>query len=354
MRFHGLLIVRDEADVILQSLEDMLTWVDTLHVYDLGSTDSTWDMVEDVAEHDERVFPFKSEPTVYSDSIRCFLFDRLRAGFDEGDWIIKLDADEFYPTPPPRFVRERLSAAEGMVYLQWYFFRLTTEEAADYGSGKVSIAADRLKSIRDRRRYYKVSQWSEPRMFRYRRSMRWPATAHWPYNAGLVARERLPVLHYPHRDPVQMARRFALRAAMKRRAAKAGNHWVTSDWRGELVDARTGVTVNAQHNLRVGLTGENGIDTGALLFWHPGTDLPEVRLYGQIPAWPKRLAQRLAHAALLPFLDKRRPTFNASSRPDVLTEEENAQIGAECVEAERRFLCNIPTPEASRELGTLG
>src|SRR4051794_26059234 len=126
MRFHGLMLVRDELDIIAQNLTHLLSWVDVLHVYDLGSTDSTWDIIQDFAARDSRVVPFKREPTVYSDSLRCVIFDQLRGGFEKGDWIVKLDADEFYPIPPPSFVTERLTAGEGMVYLQWYFFRLTT------------------------------------------------------------------------------------------------------------------------------------------------------------------------------------------------------------------------------------
>jgi hypothetical protein len=341
MRFHGLMLVRDEEDILAETLTHLLTWVDVLHIYDLGSTDSTWDIVHSFAEKDSRVVPFKREPTVYSDSLRCILFDRLRSGFRKGDWIVKLDADELYPVPPPTFVLERLSPAEGMVYLQWYFFRLTTAEAADYETGRVSIVEDRVRSIRERRRYYKISQYSEPRMFRYRPTMRWPQTTHWPYNAGLLARERLPVVHYPHRDSLQMARRFALRAAMKLRNAKAGDHWRTLDWHGDLVDVKTGQAVGANKKMPGGLAGENGIDTGPLYFWSPGVALSEVRLYGQIPRWPKRLAQRFAHTALLPLLDRLRPTFDREYVPDIITPEDNAQIGAQCRDAERVLLRQV-------------
>jgi hypothetical protein len=350
MRFHGLMLLRDEEDIISETLAHLLSWIDVLHIYDLGSTDATWDIVQDFASRDRRIILFKREPTVYSDSLRCILFHRLRNDFEKGDWILKVDADEFYPLPPPQFVKERLSSREGMVYLQWYFFRLTTAEAAAYESGMVPITADRSRPIGERRRHYKISQYSEPRMFRYRPTMRWPATTHWPYNAGLLARERLPILHYPHRDPLQMARRFALRAAMKRRAAKAGNHWRTTDWHDELVDEKTGVTVGAMKNVRGGLAGEKGIDTGPLLFWEPGTALPEVRLYSQIPTWPKRLAQHLIYPALLPLLDRLRPKYDQSFEPNVISVEENARIGAECINAERMFCCQRPLE--SETIGT--
>lgn len=332
------MLVRDEGDVIAETLQHLLTWVDVLHIYDLGSTDGTWDIVQNFAAEDSRIAPFKREPTVYSDSLRCVLFDHLRANFEKGDWICKLDGDEFYPLAPPDFVKERLTPAEGMVYLQWYFFRMTSEEAAAYESGKVSVAEDRLRPIGERRRYYKISEYSEPRMFRYRPSMRWPETTHWPYNAGLLARERLPILHYPHRDPCQMARRFALRAAMKRRAAAAGNHWKTADWREDLVDHETGVTLGAKRDVREGLSGENGIDTGPLLYWEPGTDLPDVRIYSHLPPRSKRIAQQLLYGTAVPVLDQLRPHFDKSSQPTLIMEKENSSIGAECSAAEQAFM----------------
>ena len=65
----------------------------------------------------------------------------------------------------------------------------------------------------------------------------------------------------------------------------------------------------------MGLAGENGIDTGPLLYWEPGTPLPEVRLRHHVPRWPTRLAQRAVHPLLLPVLDRRRPAFDPSYRP---------------------------------------
>ena len=322
MRFHGLMLLRDEADIIAECLTQLLTWIDALHVYDLGSTDGTWEIVQDFAARDTRIIPFKREPTVYTDSLRCVLFEHCRARFEAGDWVLKVDGDEFHPVAPPGFVRERLRPEEGMVYLQWYFFRLTTA----YDSGEVSTDVDRRRSVRDRRRFYKVSRYSEPRMFRYRETMRWPQDVHWPYHAGIIARERLPILHYPHRDPAQMRARFALRAAMMERSAVAGNHWRTEDWRSELVDPATGSAVGAARGEAQGLAGENGIDTGPLFYWEPGAPLPEAHLYEPSPSWPRRWAQRFAYAALLPLLDGRRPAFDPAYRPETISDEENARL----------------------------
>ena len=71
------------------------------------------------------------------------IFNQYREKFDPGDWVMKIDADEFYHLDPPRFVAERLRPLDTAVHLQWYFFRLTKQEAHDYETGKLDIDQDR-------------------------------------------------------------------------------------------------------------------------------------------------------------------------------------------------------------------
>src|SRR5687767_11349386 len=124
MAFRGMMLLRDEQDVIGQCLDHLLTWIDALYILDLGSTDRTWEIVQDYAGRDKRVIPFEHRPILYSDNMRGYIFHHVREQFVPGDWVMKIDADEFYHVPPPQFVRERLRAGDTAVHLQWYFFRL--------------------------------------------------------------------------------------------------------------------------------------------------------------------------------------------------------------------------------------
>ena len=315
MRFHGMMVVRDEADVLAQTLDDLLRWIDGVYILDTGSTDGTWNIVQDYARRDRRVKPLYSRPLVFKEGLRARVFDAVREQIDPGDWVLRVDGDEFYHIPPPQFVRERLHPLDSAVHLQWYFFRLTTDEVAAYGSGAVDVMQDRQRSITDRRRFYKVSTYAEPRMFRYRKSVRWPEAASFPYNAGFVSRERIPIRHYPHRDPLQMEQRFRLRSAIRKLAVGLGTHWYVKDWHTDLVDphAPPGAAKATE-----GLAGESGIDTGPLLYWTPGTELPMVRLTNHVPPLRTRLMQRAVHPLLLPILDRRRPAFDSSSEPEPL------------------------------------
>jgi hypothetical protein len=324
------MLLRDEDDIIRQNLAHLLTWIDALYILDLGSTDSTWDIVQEFAAKDSRIVPFKHAPIVYNDSLRCMLFDHYRDRFEPGDWVMKIDADEFYYVTPPDFVRTRLRAMETIVILQWYFFRLTSREVANYDSGRVDVMEDRKRSIQDRRRFYKIAQYGEPRMFRYRQSMRWPESANWPFNAGYMSRERLPILHYPHRDPLQMERRYRLRAAMTRmKGSQQGSHWKLEDWRKEVIDVDADPTgTHESTKTGEGLSAVAGHAEGSLMHWAPGEPLHEVRTTSHLAPPGKRLVQRLIHPLLLPLLDRTRPQYSQTFQPTLIPDEINRQIDA--------------------------
>jgi len=313
------MLLRDEQDIITQNLTHLLSWIDNLFILDLGSTDGTWEIVREFAAKDKRIVPFKRAPIIYTDNLRCVIFDQYRDRFDPGDWVMKIDADEIYHVTPPDFAKQRLRPLDSSVWLQWYFFRLTSSEVAAYDSGQLDVMKDRQYPIEDRRRYYKISEYAEPRMFRYRRSMQWPETASFPINAGYVSRNRIPIRHYPHRDPLQMETRFRLRAKMMSLKAHAGGHWKLDDWRAEVVDEK-GIAESSQGNKR-GLAGESGIDTGALHYWQPGTPLVEQPLPYRPGPVSTRIMQRMIHPMLLPLLDRRRAGYSKSYQPDEIPAE---------------------------------
>jgi hypothetical protein len=292
MRFHVLLPVRDEADIVGQCLGHLLSWADTVHVFDTGSVDETWEIVRDAAARDRRIRLLGKDEVYFCDTrVRGWMFERARREMRDGDWFLRVDADEIHHVPPPDFLRTRLRPHETCVYHQYYDFRLTACEAAAWEAGE-ETPADRARPIDERRRRYTISAYSEPRLCRYRETMRWPPEVSFPYNAGYVARARLPIRHYPHRDPVQLARRCRVRAVMMSDAPNRANwthpeehHWSEADWRAFVTPD----------------------DAPGLRSWEPGTDLPEPGLTGHLKPWPIRALQRTAHACLLPLLDRLRP-----------------------------------------------
>lgn len=305
-RFHCLLPVRDEADIIGQCLRHMLTWADAIYVFDTGSVDETWEIVQDYAGKDRRVIPLKKDAVFFSEiRLRGWIFHQARKNMREGDWFLRVDADEFHHIPPPEFVKTRMHRCETIAYHQYYDFRLTNSEAKAWEAGKETLA-DRARPIEERRRWFTPSIYSEPRLCRYRETMQWPPTVSFPINAGFLARERLPIRHYPHRDPVQMERRCRVRVIMltdKRNRADwtrpEQHHWSEGEWRKSVVPD----------------------DLPEMKHWPPGAKLPEYRFTNHLGKRPKRIVQRFVHAFCLPILDRSRPHWPEEAYPPRISEE---------------------------------
>jgi glycosyltransferase involved in cell wall biosynthesis len=293
VKFHALLPVRDEADIIAQSLDHLLTWADAVYVFDTGSQDETWDIVHQFAVQDKRVIPLKKDAVFFSDKVvRGWIFHQARQKMRDGDWFLRVDADEFHHVPPPDFVKTRMERHETVACHQYYDFRVTVSELKDWNDGREKIS-DRNRPIEDRRRWFTISSYTEPRLCRYRSSMQWPATVSFPYNAGYIAKRRLPIRHYPHRDPLQLERRCRLRAAMATELDNAGgHHWTEGNWREHVVT-----------------------DSRELWYWKQGTNLPEFHFTNHLAPLPKRAFQRIVHAWLLSILDRIRPRFLDNAYP---------------------------------------
>jgi hypothetical protein len=314
MRFIALLPVRDEADIIGQCLRHLLGWSDAVYVFDTGSVDQTWALVQEAAAADRRVKPVRKEPVFFSETqLRGYLFDLARKDMEDGDWFARVDADEFHHVAPPVFCREFLRRRETCVYHQYYNFQLTASDLAAWERGDESLAG-RARPIEERRRHYQVSVYSEPRLCRYRRTMRWPPSVSFPFNAGFVARARLPIRHYPHRDPPQMERRCRLRAIMMADRRNRANwarpeqhHWSEQDWHTFVV----------------------ADNAPGLHYWAPGSALPRVDLTNHLRPWHVRLVQRLAHGWCLPLLDRLRPQLPDGTRPQAIPASVQAQLVAE-------------------------
>jgi hypothetical protein len=299
MRFHALLPVRDEGDIIAQCIKHLLTWADAIYVFDTGSEDQTWDWINEIAHREKRVTILGRRTVYFSDAlVRGWMFNVAREHMRPGDWFLRVDADEFHHIPPPEFVR-RMRRFETIAYHQYYDFQLTESEAKAWFLD-TDKATERARPIEERRRYFTPSVYSEPRLCKYRETMRWPPSTSFPINAGYVARERLPIRHYPHRDPEQLCRRCALRRAMM--ASKQNNrhwskpelhHWSQPDW----------AKFVAPDNLP------------NLHFWAPGAPLPSYQFDNHLAQQPKRLLQRLVHSCLLPLLDRSRPRWPSEAGP---------------------------------------
>lgn len=295
--FHCILPVRDEADIIGQCLRHLLTWADAIYIFDTGSVDNTWEIVQDFAGKDRRVIPLKKDAVYYSEPLlRGWMFHQARRQMRERDWFLRVDADEFHHIPPPEFIKTHLRPHETIAWHQYYDFRLTESEVKAWEAGTETLS-DRQRPIEDRRHWFTPSDYSEPRLCRYRENMQWPTTHSFPCNAGYVARERLPIRHYPHRDPEQLKQRVRLRAIMMANCHDwtdpEAHHWSEVEWRKFVV----------------------ADDLRELRRWESGMEFPKFHFTSHLRAPQIRAVQRFVHAFCLPVLDRTRAKWAETAYP---------------------------------------
>jgi hypothetical protein len=302
-----------------------VSWADAVYVFDSGSFDETWELVQRFAAQDERVIPMMKADVFFSEKrLRGWMFHHARQWMQDGDWFLRVDADEFHHIPPPEFVRTRMKKHETVAYHQYYDFRLTASEVTAWEECRERLS-DRTCPIEERRRWFTVNPHTEPRLCRYRESMQWPETASFPYNAGYLATERLPIRHYPHRDPFQLERRCRLRAMMMMDPENTCVvHWALSNWREHVVPD----------------------DSPELRYWKPGTELPRLQFADHLAPVPKRALQRIAHAWFLPILDRFRSRYSEEAHPRPIPTEVSQKCARElgysklfvqCLGSERRM-----------------
>jgi glycosyltransferase involved in cell wall biosynthesis len=228
MKLHSILLVKNEADVIGQTLPAAAEWCDHIYVLDNGSTDGTWEQVQALAERLPQVVPWKRDERRFGWTLRGEVFNQFRSRSARGDWWCRLDADEVYIDDPRQFLarvpwwyRSVWSAS-----FQFYFtdrdLELYEEDPSRYGDD-VPVA--------EKCRWY-INNWSEMRFFRYSPGLRW-TEGRWPltiYDAVYPRRIRLK--HYQYRSPEQIQRRLDAR-----RNAPSTNftHERAADWEAAII-----------------------------------------------------------------------------------------------------------------------
>src|SRR5687768_11826297 len=101
MRIFGICLVKNEADIIAFSLQKASEWAHKIFVYDNGSTDGTWEAVQELAKTNDKIIPWKSEAKPFRDGLRGEVFNEFRHLAQKGDWwCCRLDSDEFYLDDP--------------------------------------------------------------------------------------------------------------------------------------------------------------------------------------------------------------------------------------------------------------
>jgi hypothetical protein len=224
-------LVKNEDDVIAQSLMFATQYCDRIYVIDNGSTDDTWTIVNDLSRRNGAIVPFEQTLLPYGDWLRARVFNEIHTKRPDDHWWMILDADEFF-AEDPRVAIEAAGRQRADLVTTWQIqFYFTDRDLDAWTQGKDC----REEPIFNRRRYYQIN-WREPRLFRNRSRRRWDTEANIKVPDGLTRTCSYRPLnrHYQFRDPEQMQKRMALRYGHP-----LFPHVQSAEWRAHIRDFRT-------------------------------------------------------------------------------------------------------------------
>ena len=231
-------LVKNEADIIVETLQAARQWCDFIYVFDNGSTDGTWELILDLSEEsNDQLVAYKHDPAPYRNSLLGEIFDHYRANSCEDDWWCRLDADEIYIDDPRIFlatIPDRYEVVWG-AFFQYYF---TNRDLALYERDPPLYSDD--VPVEQKLRYYK-NNWSERRFFRYRKQLTYEpgGESAWPRGLGDAYPVRIRIKHFQYRSPQQIQKRLDTRreAVSRGRAFRHEERYVEQSWRARVADA---------------------------------------------------------------------------------------------------------------------
>ena len=231
MEIHAMLLVKNEADILEETLSAALHWSDHIYVLDNGSTDGTWEMVKELAQKHAEIVPFKQDDVMFSRALRADIFNAFRSNAGPQDWWCEMDSDEFY-IDDPRIFLAKIPDRFQTVYsasLNYYF---TNEDLSLYKQDPVEYLR---APVQKRLRYY-VANHGEPRFFRHNEGIVWTRS----HDYGGYPPEvlfgppaypvRIWLKHYQYRFPEQIQQRLLIRRPAIE-AGRAFQHEAKEDWR---------------------------------------------------------------------------------------------------------------------------
>ena len=247
MKIYAVCLVKNEDDVIGQTLTYATRYCDRIFVIDNGSTDGTWKIVKDLAVREPKIVPFLQTLEPFEDGLRWLAYEAHHQELSDSDWWLFLDADEFLAEDPKPVIQQAMREGADIIKAWQIQFYYTAEDHDAWMAGRDS----REVPILERRRYYRID-WQEPRLFRNQVSATWETAPlsrmlgmpprfrteasrrgwkTWvPASTAKMARRRILNRHYQYRDPPQIEKRLEARYGRPAFAAQVDS----LDWRKKM------------------------------------------------------------------------------------------------------------------------
>lgn len=197
-KIYAISVIRNEEDIIEKSLTYAKTWFDKVIVFDNGSSDRTWEIVNDIS--DSQIIPFQKKSVPYSDALRNEVFHAFKNELDDKDWWAIQDADEFFLTDPHQIINE-YSSQYDVIASKKIDFLPSREQLEKLISANIELSLEDINTCNP-------WAWSEMRLFRHRKKLKWHEFKEWPDHLGRVSPPLQHIQHFPIRSISQAKAKF--------------------------------------------------------------------------------------------------------------------------------------------------
>lgn len=212
MKIYGSMCVKNEGDILSDSLCKALKWADVIFAIDNGSTDNTADVLKSFGDRVVFLGSFVGE---FREGLKSIPFNWVNSSrtLDKPDWWAVVDADEYYLDDPKSF----------MTSVPKRFSRVCTNTIEFIG-----LRDEKQPLLPDSYDYYIPLDWSESRFYRNIKSLYWDDyRLNGPRGVGATYPERIRMLHFPFRTRAQVEKRMEIRRKNK---LDSGISWGNSDY----------------------------------------------------------------------------------------------------------------------------
>ncbi len=213
-RLIGILMIRNENDVLEETLQNITQFYDRIFVLDGTEPESELRVSEAILRSfPEVTFIMRDAdtdgPFPIRDGARHYLLEEVRRQYGVGNWIGVLHGDEFYSRDPRPFIALLDPAKVPIIQARLCHFFLHTDDKATWEERKD-------KPVQDRITHYMWPGTPENRLFYDDGRCRYDPRRHKmivPYGAGArrMRFDHLVIKQYNYRTPEQMHERAAQR-----------------------------------------------------------------------------------------------------------------------------------------------
>jgi hypothetical protein len=202
-KIFSITVVQNQEDIVGDVIVYHQKLFDDLYIWDIGSTDNTISILENLVEKYSNVHLWSKEKASFSDDLRGYIYNDVRNKYDEDDWCYQLDSDEFLKSDLKKLISVENKKNTGYIKTWHVNFQYTFDDRDN-----------NVNSYRDLKYY--LPNYSEVRVFRNKKNLVWklndysmlPLGNILPSNFENSAKKRIIVYHYPFRSLNQLKKRI--------------------------------------------------------------------------------------------------------------------------------------------------